>query len=451
MAKINNESEKMEFKISLIEWRDIVETVSAFSNTKGGTIKIGVSDDGKVIGVDVGKNTIEKLANEIKQNTDPPVYPSITVDEKKRKKVIVIAVKESESKPVFAFGRTFKRVGRSNQKLGYEEIRRLSLQTSKVFWDEQICRDTDVDDIDWRFVKDTFIPLYEKVTKKKIAGQPIDLLKALGAIQKDRPTNAGILLFGRDSSNYFRNAHIALGRYKGKAVGGEKLDYKEFYGNLFEQIDNCTKYIIEHTALMSRLIPGDVRRTDISEYGLFSLRELVTNAICHRDYEEQRGKIIIKMFDNRIEFYNIGGLPSGITPSNITKEQFSRNPTITAVLAKIEYIEEMGEGWDKIIEEHREHPLHPEMPIIQSSKNSILVTLFSTKEKFETREIPQLNTRQKKAVEYIVKHGSITNKEYRAINNTTRYTSSRDLTDLVKRGILNRIGEGKRDLRYVLI
>ncbi len=450
MKESVRESEEMEFKLSLTEWRDIVETVSAFSNTKGGMIKIGVADDGEIIGTTVGKNTIEKLANQIKQNTDPLVFPSIVTEEKDGKEVIVIHVKEGESKPVFAFGRAFKRVGKTNQRLGHEDIRKLSIQTSKVYWDGQICKGTELDDIDWDFIKEVFIPLYEKISEKKVAGKPIDLLRALGTIKKGKPTNAGILLFGKDSSKFFLNSHIALGRYIGKAVSGEKLDYKEFVGNLFEQIDKCTKYIVEHTALMSRLIPGEVRRTDIPEYGLFSIRELITNAVCHRDYEERGGKIIIKMFDDRIEFYNIGGLPAGVTPKNITTQQSSRNPIIAGVLAKVKYIEEMGEGWDKIIEEHIEHPLDPKMPAITSSENGTLVTLFSTKEKFEKKEIIQLNKRQKKALEYVNEHRMITNRDYRELfPEITSRTVLNDLNDLVDKGLLQK--EGKTKNAYYII
>jgi ATP-dependent DNA helicase RecG len=193
----------------------------------------------------------------------------------------------------------------------------------------------------------------------------------------------------------------------GTAVGGEKLDYKEFRGNLFEQIDHCYAYLMEHTAMMSRLSPGDIKRTDLPEYGRFSLRELVTNAVCHRDYEDQCGKIIIKMFDDKIEFSNIGGLPEGVTAKNITSSQYSRNPVIASLLAKVNYIEEMGEGWDKIIEEHRNHPLKPDMPEILSGGNSTLVTLFSTKKNFANEELEMLSERQRKIIEYLKKHRNI--------------------------------------------
>ena len=93
-------------------------------------------------------------------------------------------------------------------------------------------------------------------------------------------------------------------------MGVERLDYKEFNGNLFHQIDECDKYIKEHIAIMSRLLPYKVEREDIPEYPLFSIRELVTNAVVHRDYAIIGSKVIIKMFDNKIEFYKIIG-PNG--------------------------------------------------------------------------------------------------------------------------------------------
>jgi len=137
------ESETVEFKSSLSQMGEIMRSISAFSNTKGGRILIGVSDKGKVLGVDVGKRTIESLANMIKQNTDPIVYPSIYVEEINDKRVVIIEVNESKQKPVLASGRAYRRVGKSNQKLGYEKIRNLVLEASKVYWDEIICEEAE--------------------------------------------------------------------------------------------------------------------------------------------------------------------------------------------------------------------------------------------------------------------------------------------------------------------
>ena len=111
------ESETVEFKPSLSQTDKVIESISAFSNANGGIIVIGVSDKGEVLGIDIGKRTIEILANRIKQNTDPAIYPSISVENVEGKNIIVIEVKESKSKPVFAFDKVYKRVGKSNQRV----------------------------------------------------------------------------------------------------------------------------------------------------------------------------------------------------------------------------------------------------------------------------------------------------------------------------------------------
>jgi len=105
------ESEITEFKKSTGEWKEIIETVSAFSNTRGGEILVGINNSGEVKGVEIGKNTIEDLTNKIKENTDPEIYPRISTRIINNKTIIVVRVKESNDHLALAFGRPFKRVG----------------------------------------------------------------------------------------------------------------------------------------------------------------------------------------------------------------------------------------------------------------------------------------------------------------------------------------------------
>ena len=449
------ESEITEFKKSTGEWKEIIETICAFSNTRGGEILIGINNSGEVKGVEIGKNTLEDLTNKIKENTDPEIYPRITTKLINRKTIIVVRVRESNDHLVLAFGRPYKRVGKSTVRMSKDEYERLILEKhkDKLSFDNQICKHATLEDINWDFVTKIFIPKYESVTETKLVGNHKELLEAIKGIIDDNPTNAGILLFGNNPQKYFINAYIAIARYKGKEVGIERLDYKEFTGNLFHQIDECDKYIKEHIAIMSRLAPYKVEREDIPEYPLFSIRELVTNAVVHRDYAIIESKVIIKMFDNKIEFYNPGGLISGITPENITNKQFSRNPILTRVLSKIGYIEEIGEGWDKIIKEHNNHPLIPKLPKIEADTDSVLVEIFSTRDKFEkermAEEKAELNQRQKKALEYIKETGKISNAEYRSIFKVSAATAKRELKDLVIKKICRTSGAGP-SLHYLL-
>ncbi len=399
----------------------------------------------------IGDNTLEKLANRIKLDTDPSIYPEISSKKLDSKDIILIEVKESHDKPVFYKDKAYKRIGKSTHRLKASEMRKLAKNSGKkTYWAEQICERATLDDIDWTFVEETFIPLYEETTEKETAGKPKDILRSLGCIKDGEVTKGGILLFGKDPQRFFINSYVALARYRDERVGTRRLDYKEFRGNLFQQIDKCSEYINEHIAVMSRLLPGEVRREDIPEYGRFTIRELLTNAVCHRDYSDQGSKVIIKMFSNSIEFYNLGGLSRGITADNITTKQYSRNPTIAKVLAKVEYIEELGEGWDKIIREHEEHPLSPEIPGIESDEYSTTVTIFSTKDKFEEEKEIELNKRQKNALEYLDEHTSITNREYRELNDVSKNTAINDLSEMVENDILKKVGKG-RAVRYKLL
>ena len=102
------ENERLEFKESLRLKEEISQAVSAFSNANGGSILIGVSDDGTIIGVEIGRNTLEELANYIKRNTDPAIFPSMTVLDAEGKKIIAIEVKESAEKPAFFKNHAYK-------------------------------------------------------------------------------------------------------------------------------------------------------------------------------------------------------------------------------------------------------------------------------------------------------------------------------------------------------
>jgi len=441
----SGESETTEFKTSLAEWRDVVETISAFSNKNGRTIFIGVGDNCEVIGTDIGKNTIEVLANQIKQNVDPVVYPSIRVENMAGKQVIIVNVVEHGQKPVFAFGRAVMRVGKSNQKLGSEGIRNLAINTSKVYWDGRACVDADLGDIDeeklrWflrgakcerRLELDPDTPVRESLEK-------LDLLR--GGIT----TNAAILLFGRDPQRFFGHSEIRCARFKGTKPL-EFIDMKVFGGNLIDQREDAVEFVKEHIKLHAKIV--GLERVETWEYPIDAIREAVTNAICHRDYEEySNGQV--RIFDDRIEIWGCGALPEPLTVEDLKQSHRSilRNPLIGKCLFLIKFIEHWGTGTNRIIDACVNHGL-PE-PIFEELFGSLVVTLRKMITKESLREM-NLNERQIKAVSYIEEKGSITNKQYQVLFDVSRVTATRDLNLLEGKDIVKRIGTGKRDLKYV--
>ena len=194
------ESETIELKSSLSQTKEIVETISAFANTFGGKIIIGISNSGQIIGVEIGKSTIENLTNKIRQEIDPKIHPRINIKKAGNTKIITIEVVPSHDKLVLAFGKPFKRIGKSTVRMSKDEYEHLILEKHKysLQFDKQICSKAALEDLDWNFIKTEFVPLYEKFSEKKISGNLESILESLGCLGDGKPTNAGILLFGKN-------------------------------------------------------------------------------------------------------------------------------------------------------------------------------------------------------------------------------------------------------------
>ncbi|MEK7400419.1 MAG: hypothetical protein AAB116_26030 [Candidatus Poribacteria bacterium] len=89
-----------------------------------------------------------------------------------------------------------------------DELRTLFIEQRQNKWDAEICEGVTLKDIDYEFIKGTFIPLYEKILQKQVAGEVKDILSSLNCIRNNKPTNAGILLFGKNPQKYFMNSYI---------------------------------------------------------------------------------------------------------------------------------------------------------------------------------------------------------------------------------------------------
>ena len=447
------ESEKVEFKKSLAETREILETISAFANSGGGRIFVGIEEnkDGsvkEVFGIEVKGKVIENLGNEVRQNTDPVIYPSIELKEIEGKSVLVIEIKESPAKPVFAklnkIPVAFKRVGKMNLKIDSNELRRIISEGKEFQWNSQICEGASLEDIDWGKVG-WFKSLYKYITGKEILTEDRMLLENFKCLEKDSVKNSGILLFGEKPHKFILNNRITVVRYPEDEISDTYLDIKDFYGCLFDLIDNTDKYIREHMQIASKLTSGQIHRDEIPQYPLFAIRELIVNSVAHRDYSIAGSRIIIKMFKNRIEYHSPGGFPPGITPENIVDMQCSRNPAIVDVLSKVKYIESIGDGIDRVFNSVKNHPLNPELPLFREVGNSVIVTLYGADmDKLERiKSERKLNEKEMQIVGYIEEKGSITSGNVQRMFNVSRDTSSKYLNQLIKIGIIRRHGQGK--------
>jgi ATP-dependent DNA helicase RecG len=445
------ETQSLEFKESLGLKDEIGETVSAFSNSDGGTVIIGVSNSGGVHGVDIGKNTLEELANYIKRNTDPQVFPSVKILEICGKRVVMVEVEESAEKPVFFKNHAYKRVGKTNQMISSSELRKLAKESGeRVYWDEQICEDASLDDISEEKIRQF---LRKAKYERRLEIDPDILVKEalerLNLIEEKKLTNAALLLFGKSPQRYFLQTEVRCARFKGTEAVKPFVDMKVFDGDITEQVNKALNFVLEHTLLSAWLVPGKVEREERNEYPSDAIREAIVNAICHRDYETT-GNVQVRIFDDRIEVWNPGSLPDPLTLEDLKKRHKSipRNPSIAKCFFLIKFIEQWGTGTNEMVKRCLEWDL-PE-PEFEYVTGDLVVTFMKTKLTEEYLNKLGLNERQKKAIKYLKENKEITLSKFRILYpELSDRTLRKDLDDIVKAGIVKSVGE-KRGRKYVL-
>ena len=438
------ETQSLEFKESLRLKDEIGETVSAFSNSDGGTVIVGVSNSGGVLGVDIGKNTLEELANYIKRNTDPQVFPSVKIQEVGEKNVVMIEVKEGAEKPVFFKNHAYKRVGKTNQRISSSEMRKLAKESGgRVYWDERVCEGACPEDIDGDKVRQ-FLRKAKYARRLEIDPDISveEALERLSLIKGEKLTNAALLLFGKNPQRYFLQTEVRCARFKGTEAIKPFIDMKVFDGDIIEQANKALNFVLEHTLLSAWLVPGKVEREERNEYPSDAIREAIVNAICHRDYEST-GNVQVRIFDDRIEVWNPGSLPEGWTVEKLKQkhESIPKNPLIADQFFLIKFIEKWGTGTIEMVRRCVEWGL-PE-PEFEFTGTSLIVTFRKTELTDEFLRIFGLNERQIKIVKYLKEREFVTSSEYEKMFGITDRQARIDLSQLISQGLISKVGKAR--------
>jgi len=223
---------------------------------------------------------------------------------------------------------------------------------------------------------------------------------------------------------------------------------KVFGGNIIDQVNAAEDFVLRHISMAAWVESGKIERQEKWEYPPDAIREAIVNAICHRDYEIS-SNVQVRIFDDRIEIWGCGPLPEPLTVEDLKREHRSilRNPLIGKCFFLIKFIEQWGTGTNDIIDMCLEWEL-PE-PLFEYIAGGLVVTFRKSKFTEEYLNTLILNTRQKKAIEYLKKNKEIFNKVYREINNIGKAIAAEELNDLVKKEVLKTIGKG-RATKYVL-
>ncbi|MCG2790430.1 MAG: helix-turn-helix domain-containing protein [Actinomycetia bacterium] len=335
----------------------LVQEVCAFANASGGRVLIGVSDSGKIVGTDTGNVARSRIQDSINQ-----IEPRLPVNMQVYDSIIVITVPQGNNKPYSCSRGFFVRFGPNSQKLERDEIVDFFQSEGHIRYDSIVREDLPIEE---KFDEKSYVAYINKAKISEVLGKAA-ILKNLGCIEyinsKAVFTNAGGLFFRKNSEDIvYQHATVVCALYKGK----DKvyiLDAKEYSGGMVENIDEAMLFLKRHLKLRYEI--EKVQRKNILEIPEKALREALINAVCHRNYFEKGARVMVEVFDNRVEIVSPGGLPKGITDANFGSVSVTRNPVIANLLHRIDYIERMGTGINRIRTAMQEAGL--ELPIFEN-------------------------------------------------------------------------------------
>ncbi|WP_339136094.1 MAG: RNA-binding domain-containing protein [Candidatus Electrothrix sp. GW3-4] len=341
------ESQTIEFKKSF--GRETIETLVAFANAQGGTVLIGVADDGTPCGVSVGKETLNEWLGQIKSATSPSIIPDIELVTLHDQPIVRIHINEYPVKPVNTKGRYFKRIATSNHQLSLSEITDLYLQSLQISWDAHEAPGASLDALSPDKIE-KFIAQVNQSGRFMLDPSPLLALEKLKLISQGKPTWAAMLLFADEPLRH----HIHIGRFKTSSI---IIDDRQITDTLFKAVEQAMKYIIANIRV-AFAFDGSLQRKERFSYPLAALREVLLNTVVHRDYTNP-SDIQIKVFDNSITFFSPGKLYGDLTLAELETDSYSshlRNKLIAEAFYLTKNIEKYGSGFVRIRKELAEYP-----------------------------------------------------------------------------------------------
>jgi len=340
------EDSKHQFKAKITDARKLAAEMVAFSNTKGGTILVGVNDRGELVGLsstEIGK--LNQLISNAATNNVKPAINVITENiEVKNKKLILVHIAEGINKPYCDNDGVFwVKSGSDKRKVtSPEELQRLFQTSKKLYADEILIEDSSINDLNKEKFEEFFVNTYQQeLSEVKV---PLErLLENLQLARHGKLNQAGLLLFGRRPAQFRPVFIIKAVSFFGNFIGGRDYrDSEDIEGTLDYQFKAGMNFLLRnlHKTQQGR----DFNTLGILEVSRKALEELLQNAIIHRDYFKN-APIRLLIFDNRIEIINPGCLPNGLTVENIRYGNSAiRNPIIASFAAKILPYRGLGSG-----------------------------------------------------------------------------------------------------------
>ena len=450
------------------EW---LQWICGFANADGGTIYIGISNSGNVVGVQNPQKLMEDIPNKIASKLG--LYPDVRLLDREGKEIIEIEVRPSQD-AVTLDGVLYKRVGATNQIVKGPALRDFYFRKLGATWDARIVPGATIDAIAPEAIQYFLRNGIDRgrLPKESINDSPEKVLRNLKVMTPDgQMTMAALLLFGKDPQQYCLNARIKIGRFGDSQAALMNQDLID--GDLIRMADRVmealsTRYLI-HPIHYKRM-----RREEPLEIPEDGMREILYNAIIHKDYTGPDSQM--RIFDDRITFWNQGSLPSGITPESLFQPHDSqpRNQLIANAFYMAGFIEAWGRGFEIISNAFKGEDL--EVPTLVEEFGGVRVIikreifyaiqhggridpqtgrLIKPGDKENDRENDRenpvvLTPRQEKLISIMRVNDRETTEEMKEKLGVSIATINRDITALKEKGVLTREG-GDKGGRWIIL
>lgn len=348
------ESDRIERTVSTTNTDKFGQAICAFANDlpghhQSGYLILGADDDGRVRGVNVTDELLKNLAG-IRTDGNIQPQPSMVVEKVSMEEgdIIVVEVQPAIFPPVRYKGRVWVRVGPRKAIANEDDEHRLLERRAanvKTF-DSTPCFGATISDLDLQMFKHYYLPkaVPDEVTeadKRSVEEQ----LQALGFydLRFGCPTYAGILFFGKNVERFLGGAYVQYVRFRGKGRAGEILNEHKFAGNLCTILPELDTFI-KTTIANRRPIPvSSLREENVVDYPHWATRELLMNAVCHRDYTGN-GPVQFYQYDDRIEILNPGGLYGKANAENFPRVNDYRNLVVAEGMKVLGFVNRFSRG-----------------------------------------------------------------------------------------------------------
>ena len=411
-----DETRNLELKKTTGELKDGMKSACAFLNTDGGWLIFGIAPTTlKVVGQDVTENTRREIAQAL-THLEPALDVEVNyvdLPNSNGKQVIVMHFdKWVWGKEPYTYHKCpYYRIESVTKEMPRDMfVERLKAARPHDFaWENQTAERVTLDDMDEERIRNAVrLGIAGGRINASAEGATVEtLLGKLKLLNNGKPTNAAVMLFGKNTDDY-PQLLLRMACFKGNDKN-EFLDNKQEMGNFFDLLDAGTAFCFRNLRLAGKIV--GMRREEQLEIPAEALREALINALCHREYDNPRASVSLAIYYDRIEIVNPGHFPAQLTPENIKlqHDSFPFNLKIAQVLYQTTYLESWGSGVRRMVKLcEAQHVAEPEYRLGNNTVTVIFRRNRDSQNDSQNDSQKSLNERQRKIVELMRGNRQIT-------------------------------------------